>query len=462
MKLTLIQPCIGRRVGQAYIRSWQMEPLPPATIAGLTPEQIEIAFYDDRMEAIPFDEPTDLVAISVETYTARRTYQIATEYRKRDVPVVMGGFHATLCPEEVSQYADSVVVGEAENIWECVLDDAQRKTLRTYYHASEPASLKRISPDRSIYRGKRYLPVSLVEAGRGCMFSCDFCAIQVFFQNTHRLRPPDRIVSELVAMRRKPLIFFVDDNITVDHERAKDFFRELIPLNLRWVSQVSIDVGYDEELLELMAASGCQGVLIGFESLNPATLSKMKKGFNLQGGGYEKALATLRKFNLRLYITFLYGYDEDTELTFEETLDFALKYRFYIAAFNHVTPFPGTPLYERLEKQGRMLYDAWWLDERYRYTQVPFQPLTLTPERVQLGCIHNRSKFYNWRNIWARGLDPVNRSSTLAWFSYYWINAMFHQEVHARSNYPLGDEAWQGQLIPVRQRPTTFIPGESG
>ncbi|HLB50077.1 MAG TPA: cobalamin-dependent protein, partial [Anaerolineales bacterium] len=136
MKLTLIHPCIGRRVGQPYIRTWQMEPLPPAVIAGLTPREVDVTFYDDRMELIPFDEPTDLVAISVETYTAKRAYQIASEYRRRGVPVVMGGFHATLCPEEVSQYAEAVVIGEAEEVWDQVLRDAERGTLHPYYRSA--------------------------------------------------------------------------------------------------------------------------------------------------------------------------------------------------------------------------------------------------------------------------------------------------------------------------------------
>src|SRR5215510_6136612 len=133
MKLTLIHPCIGRRNRQTYIRSWQMEPLPPAVIAGLTPPEVQIAFYDDRMERIPFDEPSDLVAISVETYTARRAYQIASEYRRRRVPVVMGGFHASLAPDEVMKHAEAVVVGEAEGLWATVVDDARHGRLTKCY-----------------------------------------------------------------------------------------------------------------------------------------------------------------------------------------------------------------------------------------------------------------------------------------------------------------------------------------
>lgn len=452
MRLTLVHPCIGRRKGQVYMRLWQMEPLPPAAIAGLTPPGVEIRFYDDRMERIPYDEPTDLVGISVETYTAKRAYQIASEYRKRGVPVVMGGFHATLCPEEVSQYADAVVVGEAETLWETVLRDAERKSLQPYYRAETRPSLSCMRPDRSIFAGKNYLPIGLVEAGRGCHFVCDFCAVQTVFGHSQTRRPNDDIFAELEELRNKPLIFFVDDNITSNMAQAKEFFRELKKLNIRWVSQASINAAHDEEFLHLIKESGCQGVLIGFESLNPENLQKMNKGFNTMQGGYEKALANLRKYNIRLYITFVFGYDGDTESSFRESVDFALRQKFYIAAFNHLTPFPGTPLYERLEREGRLLFDKWWLDEGYSYNMIPFQPAHMTPERLQRGCVEARAEFYNWPNIWQRSFDPVNRSSLLMWWQFYGINAMFRREVRTRDFYPLGDQTFNGELLKVRQR----------
>ncbi len=451
MRLTLIHPCIGRRKGQPYMRLWQMEPLPPAAIAGLTPRDVQIKFYDDRMERIPYDEPTDLVGISVETYTAKRAYQIASEYRKRGVPVVMGGFHASLCPEEVAQYADAVVIGEAEDLWETVLKDAERKTLQPYYRAGSRPSLACLRPDRSIYAGKNYLPIGLVEAGRGCHFVCDFCAVQTVFDHSQTRRPAGDIFTELESMRSKPLIFFVDDNITSNMDEAKAFFRELKKLKIRWVSQASINAAHDEEFLHLIKDSGCQGVLIGFESLNAENLKRMNKGFNTMQGGYEQALANLRKHNIRLYITFVFGYDQDTEASFQQTVDFALRHKFYIAAFNHLTPFPGTPLYRRLEQEGRLLFDKWWLDDRYAYNMIPFRPANMTPERLQRGCVDARAAFYSWSSIWNRSFDTVNRSSLLMWWQFYGINAMFRREVHARDFYPLGDASFTGELIRVRE-----------
>ena len=448
MRLTLIHPCIGRKPGQAYIRTWQMESLPAATLAGLTPKDVEVRFYDDRMETIPFDEATDLVAISVETYTARRAYQIASEYRRRKIPVVMGGFHATLCPDEVARHAEAVVCGEAEQLWPRVIDDARHGRLEKFYRQTGRASLAGLKPDRSIFRGKRYLPIGLVEAGRGCHFKCDFCAIQTVFNSTQTRRPVDDIIAEIKPLtRERKLFFFVDDNITSNMEAAKEFFRALIPLKIRWVSQSSINAAHDEEFLELLVRSGCQGVLIGFESLNPANLRDMNKSFNLMRGGFERALENLRRHRIRVYGTFIFGYDRDTPESFAETVAFAREHSLYIAAFNHLTPFPGTPLYTRLQAEGRLLYENWWLDERYSYNRIPFQPHGMTPELLQKNCLSARREFYSWASIAQRGFARVNRSDWFMWRNFYLINALHRNDVSLRDHYPLGDESWQGQIL---------------
>jgi radical SAM superfamily enzyme YgiQ (UPF0313 family) len=450
MRLTLIHPCIGRRQGQRYIRSWQMEPLPPATLACLTPPDVDIRFYDDRMEGIPYDEPTDLVAMSVETYTAKRAYQIATEYRRRRVPVVMGGFHPSLCPDEVAKFAEAVVVGEAEEVWPRVLDDFRHGRHERIYRATSRPPLRGLRPDRRIFRGKRYLPIGLVESGRGCHFRCDFCAVQAMFGSTQTRRPIDEVVSEVAALRHeKKLFFFVDDNITSNLAQAKHWLRALAPLKVRWVSQSSINAAHDEEFLRLLVESGCQGVLIGFESLEPAALSAMNKGFNTMRGGYEAALANLRRHGLRLYATFIFGYDSDTPESFDRAVEFSKAHRFYIAAFNHLTPFPGTPLYQRLAHEQRLLYDAWWLDDRYRYNMVPFQPSSMSPERLQRHCLDARRSFYGWTSILRRSLDGVNRSDPFMFRSFFLINAMLRDDTNRRDGYPLGDESWRHPLLRV-------------
>jgi radical SAM superfamily enzyme YgiQ (UPF0313 family) len=448
MRLTIVHPCIGRKPRQKYIRTWQMEALPAATLAGLTPKDVKVRFYDDRMEQIPFDEPADLVAISVETYTAKRAYQIATEYRKRRVPVVMGGFHATLCPDEVAQYAESVVCGEAELLWPRVIDDARHGRLEKFYRQNGRPSLAELKPDRSIFRGKRYLPIGLIESGRGCHFRCDFCAVQTVFKASQTRRPIDRIIAEIESLKHeRKLFFFVDDNITSNMAEAKEFFRALIPLRIRWVSQSSINAAHDEEFLELLSRSGCQGVLIGFESLNIENLKDMNKSFNTMRGGFEKALTNLRRHQIRVYGTFIFGYDRDTPESFAETVKFAKEHALYIAAFNHLTPFPGTPLYARLQSEGRLLYDRWWLDERYSYNRIPFQPCSMGPDALQQNCLAARREFYSWRSIVQRGFDRVNRSDWFMWRNFYLINALHRNDVSLRDHYPLGDESWQGPFL---------------
>jgi len=461
LKLTLVHPCIGRRAGdRRYIRSWQMEPLAPAVLAHLTPPDVEVRFHDDRLEPIPFDEPTDLVALSVETYTARRSYQIASEYRRRGVPVVMGGFHAMLCPDEVSRYAEAVVVGEAEELWPELVEDFRGGALRKRYATTERPSLRESIPDRSIFRGKRYLPISLVEASRGCHHRCGFCAIQTAFGATQTRRPVASVVEEIRTLKQagKRFFFFVDDNIGSSPEEAKELYRALVPLGIRWVSQAGLSVARDEELLRVLVRSGCEGLLVGFESLHPANLQAMNKPQSLADGGYEPAIETLRRHRIRLYATFVFGYDEDTPETFEETVAFARRHRFYITAFNHLTPFPGTPVYERLAAQDRLLYDAWWLDPGYAYNDIPFRPARMEPEELARACLRAREQFYTLGGIVRRMLDPVNRASFLMARNFPLINLMIRREVRQRDRLPLGDEGWRGELIPAeheaRRRPT--------
>jgi len=449
MRLTLIHPAVGRRGPSPYIRAWQMEPLAPAVLAALTPPEVDVRFYDDRVEDIPYDEPTDLVAISVETYTARRAYQIASHYRRRGVPVVMGGFHASLVPDEVAQFAEAVVVGEAEEVWPLLIDDFRHGVLKSRYQSSTRPGLAGIRPRRQIFQNKRYLNLGLVEAGRGCHFRCEFCAIQQVFQNTQKRREIDDILAD-IRERPRPLYFFVDDNITSNMRQAKEFFRALIPLKIRWVSQASINAAHDEEFLQLIQASGCQMLLIGFESLNPQSLKTMQKEFNTMKGGYEQALANLRRYRIRLYPTFVLGYDEDTPETLQQTLEFTLRHRFYLAAFNHLTPFPGTPLYQRLESEGRLLFERWWLDPRYRYGMVPFHSRGLPAEEIEKLCLAARKTFYSLPWALRRSLDfQVNSRSFFSWLTFFTANLMMRREVLHRQLLPLGDEQDQSALIPV-------------
>lgn len=436
-RVTLIHPCVGRRAGERRgLRTWQMQPLWAAAVAALTPPDIDLRFYDDRLERIPFDEPTDLAAISVETYTARRAYQIAAEYRRRGVPVVMGGIHAVLCPEEVAGHAECVVTGDAEQTWPQLLDDFQCGRLEKFYRATVDAPLTGRRYDRRIFQGRRYLPIELIEFGRGCRLSCEFCAVQTAFHNTYRQRPLDEVIAEVYAARRAKLIFFVDDNLACEADRLKQFLRALIPLRIGWVGQAGINVAHDPELLDLIVRSGCRCLLIGFESLQPANLREMSKPINEAHGGIERAVAELSRYRVPVYGTFMFGADADYSDDFQRTVDFTVEHGFLLAAFAHLMPFPGTPLYRRLSSEHRLLHDAWWLDPRYAYNTVAFQPRHLTPDELRRQCLAARRSFFSWPSMLRRAVAAGPRQR-----NFWTVNLLHRAELGLRDGHPLGEES---------------------
>jgi radical SAM superfamily enzyme YgiQ (UPF0313 family) len=213
------------------------------------------------------------------------------------------------------------------------------------------------------------------------------------------------------------------------------------------VTQMSINAAHDEALLATLARSGCQGVLIGFESLDENVLRAMRKTFNTMRGGFSVALANLRRHNIRVYGTFVFGYDGEKEASFDEAAEFAIANRFYLAAFNHLTPFPGTPLFGRLQREGRLLYDRWWLDERYGYNGIPYQPAGMAPDDIRRGCLRARTRFYSWRSMLRRAFDPVNRADAFMFRNFFVINGMHRVEVTKRDHFPLGDPNWNGPLL---------------
>lgn len=429
-------PSVGHKKGTSYVKTWQMEPLAIAVLSALTPAGVQKHFYDDRFEIIPEDDKPDLVAINIETYTARRAYQIAALYRAKGVPIVMGGFHASLCPDEVQEHADTVVTGSAESVWEQVVEDCRAQKLQSRYNGE--ICFVPVLPDRAIYSSKKYMPLVLLEAGRGCCFACEFCSICAFFKHRYLPRPLDDVQKEITETEGR-LYFFIDDNLAADKEHFTALLKRLIPLSIRWVGQVSIDTARDETLLDLMQASGCIGVLIGFESLEQANLGMMNKKINRKAGNFSDAIAGLRRHSIAVYATFVFGYDLDTEETFRRTLDFALKERFFFTAFNHLVPFPGTPLYERLLEEKRLTDEKWWLNGSYRFGDVAFHPAHFSPAELAAMCLKYRKKFYSLSSIIRRSLDFRANISDPLKFLIFWSQAFINRgDIDRRQGLPLG------------------------
>jgi len=442
MKLTLIKPNIGRREHSLYVDEGRMEPLQLGILAALTPEDIDVVMYDDRMEEIPYDEETDIVGITVETFTARRAYEISQEFRKRGVKTVMGGMHAMLIPDEVEQHCDAVIIGDAEPVWETVLRDCQKGTLKKRYEVTQPECPQvNVITRRDIFEGKGYLPITLLQFSRGCNHKCSFCASSVYFKAHHYCRPVEDVVKEIKAQKRK-LLFFVDDNIVCNHEKAKELFRALIPLKVRWVSQGSMDMLKDKELMELMVKSGCLGLVIGFESISPDCITEMNKYTNKNGSAslYEKEIEELRKWGLQTWAAFTVGHDGDTKESIKATCDFAIRNKFTFAAFNILMPYPNTPLYEKMEKEGRLLYDGkWWLHEEYRFNYCSILPKNMTPDELTEVSFDCRKRFNSIRSIITRALERrTNMRTPYRFMTYLIYNPLFRKEVFKKQGMRFG------------------------
>jgi radical SAM superfamily enzyme YgiQ (UPF0313 family) len=413
-----------------------MQPLAIAALSSLTPKSWGRTFFDDRLEPIDFDLPTDLVAISIETFTACRGYQIAAEYKKRGVPVVMGGYHATFCPDEVLQHADAVCVGEAEGVWATILGDLQKGTLNgKYEHAEEGSAFTGF--DRSIFAGKNYFKIELVETGRGCHSKCSFCSITAFHKGNCLHRPIGEVIEEIRGLSEKT-VFIVDDNVVGNLKRARELFVALADLDIKWVGQASINIASDSELLDLMAQSGCAGLLIGFESLNQDSLACVNKKVN-QDVDYAVALSALRKRGIVVYGTFLIGLPDDTVATMEQSTAFAIDERIFIAAFNHIVPFPGTPLYNDLDARGRLTYPAWWLSADYRFGDAPYSPECASADVLKEWCHTARRRFYNFPSILKRSMDfRANCGSMRKLGLYFTLNFLLRREISQKRGLPLG------------------------
>ena len=433
MKVTFIRPNLyDDRSSDA------MEPLCFAILKSLTPDDIETTFYDERLEPIPLDEKTDLVAMTVETYTARRAYQIAAEYRRRGVPVVFVGYHPTFLTDEALLHADAVVRGDAEGVWQQILEDAQNGGMQKLYQSTEFPELANVFPDRSIFKGKKYAPMALVQYGRGCKFNCSFCSIRAFYGNNLRQRPVADVIEDIRRSGRNH-IFLVDDNIFVDSDKARELFKALIPLKIKWSCQVSIDIARDQELVRLMAESGCISALVGFESLDPASLKEIKKGWNVKWQSYDDAIGVFQNEGIMIYGTFVFGCENDTLENFDIAVDFAIRHKFILANFNPLTPMPGAPLFDRMEREGRLLHDRWWLDPEFKYGDATMLPKNMTAEELTKGCFSARQKFNTMKSILYRINDRrTNLRSPLRAGVFLLSNYVSRREIYRKQRRALG------------------------
>lgn len=420
MRITLIKPSLGNIIDGYNLNDGSMEPLQLAIIAGLIKEPDEVVMYDDRIEQIPFDEATDLVCITVDSFSARRAYEISAEFNKRNIKVVLGGMHISLLPDEALQYADAIVIGDSEPIWEDLMSDVKQNTLKKNYSAPFGLPQDGVFPNRDIFKNKKYLPVSLIQFSRGCKFNCTFCSVSKFFKHAHRCRKIDDVLAEIEKDKLKTILF-VDDNMVSNKDELKLFLRELIPLKVKWASQSSIDMVNDRELLKLMADSGCVGNLIGFESININNLEWFNKSPNIRDfNSYKEVLEIFGDYGFLTWASFMIGNDFDTLESIEKTVEFAIKNKFTLAFFHILMPYPGTQIYEQLKKEDRLLYDGkWWNHPDYRYNQATFKPKLMSPQELSDATVKVNKDFYSLSSITQRAFDRKTNMRNLINFMIY-------------------------------------------
>jgi len=398
MRIVLIAPAADSYLWRKRRAVFSLPPMALPVLAALTPPDVEVQLIDEAVEDVDLGLEADMVGISSMTATACRGYALADHFRSRGIPVVMGGIHPSILPEEALEHCDSLVIGEAETLWARVLEDAGRGRMERIYQNSSSFSLDGLPPPRwELLNAKRYFIPRTVQVSRGCAIACSFCSVSSFFGRAHRSRSLPQVLEEIKTLPRK-LLIFVDDNLVGDPGFAKELFAAMVPMKKRWIAQSSISIAEDPELLDLAARSGCIGLLIGFESLSPEVLRSIGKRVNLRRR-YDDAVRRIHERGIHIQASFIFGFDGDTPEGIRSTVQFVKENRLTGANYCHLTPFPGTKLYADLEREGRILHRDW---SRYDRQNVVFQPRQFTPAELQQLIFWAYEQTYNVRSIWQR------------------------------------------------------------
>jgi radical SAM superfamily enzyme YgiQ (UPF0313 family) len=362
-------------------------------VAAAMPSYVQTRIIDEEVEALDFDLDADLVGLSFMTYNAPRAYAIADKFRARGTPVIFGGYHPTFLPEEAIQHADAICIGEAENNLPRMMDDFCVGQLQPFYR-SPPANLAGLArPRRELIHKQDYAPLESLQATRGCNYQCSYCSVSVFNAHSLRTRPVEDVTDELKTLGKR--VLFMDDNLIGNRDYALELFRAMLPLGKIWYSQAGLGLAFDDELLELAARSGCQGLFIGFETLSDAGLRGFNKKPNL-GKDYATAVRKLHTKGIAVCAAFMFGGDEDTPNVFERTLGFLLDSNVETLQATRLTPFPGTPLFAEMEGQGR-IFDKDW--SHYDFNHVVFEPRQMSRETLDKGVAWVLRQFHTRRAI---------------------------------------------------------------
>jgi radical SAM superfamily enzyme YgiQ (UPF0313 family) len=436
MRIALVSPKgpLYRSRGGIFRKSLRYQPLTLTTLAALAPAELDIDFllHDEGTGDIPLDLDADLIGLTLITGSAQRGYELAAEFRKRGKTVVLGGPHVTLLPDEAQQHADAICVGYAEESWPQLLRDFAAGQMKPRYNQGHDFQLTNLPfARRDLLDGRNYLTQAVFEATRACAHDCEFCVSPTAWGRKQFQKPIDHIVEDIRRVGAKKILF-IDLNLISDRTYARELFTALIPLKVRWFGLSTSLIGRDPDLMELMARSGCTGLLIGFETISKAGLSGIRKSFN-DPALYASLIRDLHRLGISIQGCFVFGNDEDSLATFDETVDFVLETRIDLPRFALLTPFPGTPLHTRLRHEGRILTTNWDL---YDGQHVVFRPKQLSVEELQSGHERAWRRAYGYKAIASRvaiagSQIPLSLAANLG-YRYY----AHHLHTHYNCDWP--------------------------
>lgn len=411
MKIKLIAP--SEQCEEPLSSPFKLQRVNLPLLAALTPPDHTVTIVDEAFATDDIDQNVDLVGITVLTELALRAYQIGDAYRRKGVKVVMGGIHPTVLPVEALEHADAVVVGEAEGVWPQLVADAASGQMQRIYRTGTMTDLEGLTkPRRDLLPGSHqdYIPIPIgVETSRGCPYDCEFCCIGQTLGQQYRIRPVQEVIAEIESID-SPHLFFVDDALGLDRKAAKKLFTEMIPLRKRWLAQGTVSLAEDPELLGLMKRAGCQGLLVGFESVQKDTQEEVHKIKSLKIGFYE-AMHRFHNEGFGILGCFVFGFDYENKDVFDQTFEFIMRSHMDCAQLRILTPYPGTRLYKRLISEGRLFAHDWWL-HGYPPDTLLFQPHGMTADELINGFARLNRQAYSFGAMTKRffGMSPWKRT----------------------------------------------------
>jgi len=443
MKILLISPERERKKEEAFLFRLSFLNLP--YLAAVTPPSIEVKIVDEAHEKVNFEEKADLIGLTAQTPVAPRAYEIAREFRRRGIPVVMGGVHASMLPEEALQHVDAVVIGEAEEVWPDLIEDLRKRKMKRIYQGDgfvNPSNLP--LPRRELLNEKPYLPLKLLETTRGCPHRCDFCGVSRFFGFQYRNRPISEIDRELKTLFEKGpvmnpslkkilsllgkdfpyflkrrLLYIIDSNVAGDRRFCLNLVSLLKEFDLLWYGHVPVSVAFDQELMKGFSESGCIALNIGFESFSAKNLQTMRKGFN-QPSQYAEAVKRIHNQGIGIMGTFIVGLDDDDPGVFQRIIDFCIENKMDWALTFIMAPYPGTDSFLRLEKEGRIFCRDW---EKYDSLNAVYQPLLMSVEELEKGMRKVWREVFSLPSIYKR----IIKGPRIHPLFYLAMNWQFHK-----------------------------------